>query len=115
MIREAVRVTVDPTMTQLLRDVAAGIRVLQVRDGILLSEKQILERARNIVMGLVGNYRIETLDGRETTLPGRPGRPGRSARSERTGDRGAADQRREEDEYQDPDALPGWAGPDHGR
>ena len=49
-------------MTRLLRDVSAGIRVLQVRDGILLSEKQILERARNIVMGLVGNYRIETLD-----------------------------------------------------
>lgn len=57
------RIAVDPTMTRLLRDVAAGIRVLQVRDGILLSEKQILERARNIVMGLVGNYRIETLDG----------------------------------------------------
>jgi hypothetical protein len=49
-------------MTQLLRDVAAGIRVLQVRDGIVLSESQILERARNIVMGLVGNYRIEALD-----------------------------------------------------
>jgi hypothetical protein len=28
----------------------------------LLSEGQILERARNIVMGLVGNYRIESLD-----------------------------------------------------
>jgi hypothetical protein len=58
-----VRIAVDPTMTRLLRDVSAGIRVLQVRDGILLSEKQILERARNIVMGLIGNYRIETLDG----------------------------------------------------
>jgi len=49
-------------MTRLLRDVSAGIRVLQVRDGVLLSEKQILERARNIVMGLVGNYRIQTLE-----------------------------------------------------
>jgi hypothetical protein len=49
-------------MTRLVRDVSAGIRVLQIRDGILLSESQILERARNIVMGLVGNYRIETLD-----------------------------------------------------
>ena len=52
-------------MTRLLRDVSAGIRVLQVRDGVLLSEKQILERARNIVMGLVGNYRIETLEAAE--------------------------------------------------
>lgn len=59
------RVTVDPTMIRLVRDVSAGIRVLQIRDGVLLSESQILERARNIVMGLVGNYRIETLDRRE--------------------------------------------------
>ena len=58
----AVRISVDPTITRLVRDVSAGIRVLQIRDGILLSESQILERARNIVMGLVGNYRIETLD-----------------------------------------------------
>lgn len=52
-----------PTMNRLLIDVSEGIRVLQIRDGILLSEGQILERARNIVMGLVGNYRIESLDG----------------------------------------------------
>lgn len=49
-------------MKRLLVDVSNGIRVLQSRDGILLSESQILERARNIVMGLVGNYRIESLD-----------------------------------------------------
>jgi hypothetical protein len=49
-------------MKRLLVDVSNGIRVLQSRDGILLSEGQILERARNIVMGLVGNYRIESLD-----------------------------------------------------
>jgi len=40
-------------------DVSAGIRVLQTRDGIRLTEAQIRERTRNIVMGLVGNYRIE--------------------------------------------------------
>lgn len=56
------RITVDPTLTRLLRDVSAGIRVLQIRDGIILTENQILERARNIVMGLVGNYRIESLE-----------------------------------------------------
>jgi len=49
-------------MKRLLIDVSAGIRVLQSRDGVALSEGQILERARNIVMGLVGNYRIESLD-----------------------------------------------------
>jgi hypothetical protein len=49
-------------MFRLLRDVSAGIRVLQHRDGVALSENQILERASNIVMGLVGNFRIEALD-----------------------------------------------------
>jgi hypothetical protein len=49
------------TVRLLLQDVAAGIRVLQSRDGIPLSEEQILERARNIVTGLIGNYRIAAL------------------------------------------------------
>jgi hypothetical protein len=49
-------------MRLLLQDVASGIRVLQSRDGIMLSDEQILERARNIVAGLVGNYRIVSLD-----------------------------------------------------
>ena len=50
------------TLRQLLRDVAAGIRVLQTRDGLDLSDAQITERARNIVAGLIGNYRIESLE-----------------------------------------------------
>ena len=50
------------TLRQLLRDVSAGIRVLQTRDGVDLSETQITERARNIVAGLIGNYRIESMD-----------------------------------------------------
>ena len=50
-------------MRLLLDDVAAGIRVLQTRDGIALSDAQVLERARNIVAGLMGNYRIQSLDG----------------------------------------------------
>jgi hypothetical protein len=53
-------------MHRLLADVAAGIRVLQSRDGLALSEMQIRERARNIVMGLAMNYRIETLADEET-------------------------------------------------
>jgi hypothetical protein len=51
-----------PTVRLLLQDVAEGIRVLQTRDGIELSDEQILERARNIVTGLLGNYRIRSLD-----------------------------------------------------
>jgi hypothetical protein len=52
---------------QLLEDVAAGIRVLQTRDGVEVSDDQILERARNIVAGLIGNYRISSLDAREVS------------------------------------------------
>ena len=54
-----------PTVRLLLQDIAEGIRVLQTRDGIDLSNAQILERARNIVTGLLGNYRIRALDSRE--------------------------------------------------
>lgn len=61
-ILASVRSPVDPTMYRLLADVSAGIRVLQSRDGVALSETQIRERARNIVMGLAMNYRIERLE-----------------------------------------------------
>jgi hypothetical protein len=58
-----------PTVRGLLHDVAEGIRVLQTRDGLQLSEQQIQERARNIVAGLLGNYRIRPLEGREPQGP----------------------------------------------
>ena len=54
-----------PTVRLLLQDIADGIRVLQTRDGVDLSNEQILERARNIVTGLLGNYRIRSLETRE--------------------------------------------------
>jgi hypothetical protein len=54
-----------PTVRLLLQDVAEGIRVLQTRDGVDLSNEQILERARNIVTGLLGNYRIRSLETRD--------------------------------------------------
>jgi len=54
-----------PTVRHLLKDVAEGIRVLQTRDGVDVSDEQILERARNIVTGLIGNYSIRALDGQE--------------------------------------------------
>jgi hypothetical protein len=56
----------------LVGDISAGIRVLQSRDGVELSDAQILERASNIVTGLMGNYRIVSLDNR----PARPAPPG---------------------------------------
>jgi hypothetical protein len=59
-----------PTVRLLLQDVADGIRVLQTRDGVELSDEQIQERARNIVAGLVGNYRIKSLEAREVRAPG---------------------------------------------
>lgn len=46
---------------EMLADVSEGIRVLKDRDGHPLTEEAIEERARNIVAGLVGNYRIEAL------------------------------------------------------
>jgi hypothetical protein len=52
----------SPTVRLLLQDVAEGIRVLQTRDGVDLTDEQILERARNIVTGLLGNYRIRSID-----------------------------------------------------
>ncbi|HVZ88725.1 MAG TPA: hypothetical protein VHG72_17260 [Polyangia bacterium] len=52
------------TVRLLLQDIAEGIRVLQTRDGVELSDEQILERARNIVTGLLGNYRIRSLEPR---------------------------------------------------
>jgi hypothetical protein len=67
------------TVRLLLEDVAEGIRVLQTRDGIKLSEDQIVERARNIVAGLIGNYAIQSLDARETAAP--TPRPSRGART----------------------------------
>jgi hypothetical protein len=59
------------TVRLLLQDVADGIRVLQTRDGVKLSDEQIVERARNIVTGLLGNYRIRALD----PHPSRPAAP----------------------------------------
>jgi hypothetical protein len=57
------------TVRLLLQDVAEGIRVLRTRDRVELSDEQILERARNIVTGLLGNYRIRSIDPREPREP----------------------------------------------
>jgi hypothetical protein len=62
------------TVRLLLEDVAEGIRVLQTRDGIALSDDLITERARNIVAGLIGNYRIQALEASDKREPPRSAR-----------------------------------------
>jgi hypothetical protein len=64
----------------LVEDVAEGIRVLQTRDGVKLSDDQIVERARNIVAGLIGNYTFQSLDAREppAAVPSATKRPART-------------------------------------
>ncbi len=64
------RGAVDLTMARLLTNVSAGIRVLKSRDGLTLTELQIRERAHNIVMGLLMNYRIEAMDDEDAALDG---------------------------------------------
>jgi hypothetical protein len=71
-----------------LADVAAGIRVLATRDGIALTEKQVTERARNIVAGLMGNYRILSFDSDDDD--DEPDRIGRDAPSGGGDDRPSA-------------------------
>ena len=51
-----------PTVAAMTRDIAAGIRVLVTRDGVALSEEQVMERTNNIVTGLLGNFTIEALE-----------------------------------------------------
>jgi len=41
----------------------------ETRDGVELSDEQIIERARNIVTGLLGNYQIRSLDDRARRPP----------------------------------------------
>jgi hypothetical protein len=66
------------TARLLVEDIAEGIRVLQTRDGIKLSEEQIVERARNIVAGLIGNYNIVSLDAKDPPASTPRSRPART-------------------------------------
>ncbi len=47
--------------SQLFWDIVSGIDVLRVRDGFALSDVQILERAANMMSGLIGNYKFTPL------------------------------------------------------
>lgn len=48
----------EALLDAMVSDVASGIRVLRSRDGVWISEDQVMDRARNIVAGLAGNYHI---------------------------------------------------------
>ena len=80
------------TVRLLLQDVADGIRVLPTRDGVDLTDEQIIERARNIVTGLLGNYRIRCTrsapgTARRARPPDGPPRPDRGPRPARNNGR----------------------------
>jgi hypothetical protein len=53
-IRRLAAAPADPN--DLVADVAAGIDVLRTRDGVALDHTQVLDRARNVAAGLLGNY-----------------------------------------------------------
>lgn len=58
----------------LIADVTAGILVLKTRDGVEITTGQAMERARNIVAGLLGNYDIRRVqDNQGATEQGRHG------------------------------------------
>lgn len=54
----------DALIDSLIKDVSEGLGVFR-RLGFDLSDAQILERARNIVTGVVNNYFVAMLDSNE--------------------------------------------------
>jgi hypothetical protein len=56
-LRAMTKVLVD----QLVEDVAAGVRVLRTRDGLPVSESQVMDRARNIVQAIIGTHSVTRL------------------------------------------------------
>lgn len=55
----------DALISALMKDVAEGLEVFRVRDGVELTDAQIEERCRNMVANLVGNYFIVPIDGEQ--------------------------------------------------
>jgi hypothetical protein len=47
---------------RLIDDLSAGIRVLRDRDGLVLSDDLIRERASNLAAAVLGNYEVRSLD-----------------------------------------------------
>ena len=47
---------------KLINDLSAGLRVLRDRDGLVLSDDLIGERAANLAAAVLGNYEVRSLD-----------------------------------------------------
>jgi hypothetical protein len=58
-----------PIAARLVAQISEQLRVLRERDGVDLSEAQIYERTRNIVMVLMSLYEIEAVPDRERLGP----------------------------------------------
>lgn len=51
----------ERTVDMLVSDIAEGIMVLATRDGLPVTLEMALDRARNIVTGLMGSFKWELL------------------------------------------------------
>lgn len=56
-------------IASLTKDVADGLRVWRTRDHVPLTDHQILERTRNIVANIVGNYLVVELPAEPADAP----------------------------------------------
>jgi hypothetical protein len=52
----------EDLIRKLITDLSAGICVLRDRDGIVLSDDLIRERAANLAAAVLGNYEVRSLD-----------------------------------------------------
>jgi hypothetical protein len=71
---------------KLINELSAGIRVLRLRDGIVLSDDPFRERADTLVAAVLGNYEVRSQDGDDSPI-GLTGVTGeRKVRIERRGE-----------------------------
>lgn len=59
--REARALERKATLEQLLADTKANLLILRTLDNIPITDAQIDDRANNLVMALLGSYRIERM------------------------------------------------------
>jgi hypothetical protein len=54
-------VDAPPVRSQLYWDIVSGVEIIRSLHGFAITDAQILDRAANIVAGLIGNYKITPL------------------------------------------------------
>lgn len=57
-VGEALRPAPEADPADLIEQLAEGVRVLRVRDGMDLGEEAVFERARNMMTGLIANFDV---------------------------------------------------------